>query len=144
VLTPVGYRCKECVRGQQATFETARALDFGLAVVIAAIGVGLAIVVLNYLSFWGLLASPVAGGGIAEVIRWAVRGRRSRLLPAAAAAGGALGVLPHLFLALGMLGLVRGGGLPTLGVAAISFIWPVAFGAIMISTVFYRLRGIRL
>jgi hypothetical protein len=43
-----------------------------------------------------------------------------------------------------MLGLVRGGGLPTLGVAAISFIWPVAFGAIMISTVFYRLRGIRL
>src|SRR4030043_298820 len=23
VLTPVGYRCRECVRGQQATFDTA-------------------------------------------------------------------------------------------------------------------------
>jgi len=144
VLTPVGYRCKECVRGQQAIFETAHVLDYGLAVVVAGIGVGLSIVILNYLRIWGLLAAPVAGGGIAEVIRWGVRGRRSRHLPLAAAVGGVVGVLPHVLLALGMLGPPRVGGPPTLGAAALSFIWPIAFGAIIISTLFYRLRGIRL
>ena len=35
VLTPTGYRCKECVRGQQKTFETATTLDYPLAFVIS-------------------------------------------------------------------------------------------------------------
>ena len=31
VLTPTGYRCKECIRGQQKTFDTSRPLDLPLA-----------------------------------------------------------------------------------------------------------------
>ena len=35
VLTPTGYRCKDCIRGQQKTFDTAVPLDFVWAGLIA-------------------------------------------------------------------------------------------------------------
>ncbi len=38
VLTPIGYRCKECIRGQQKKFDTAEWYDY-----ILAFGVGSAI-----------------------------------------------------------------------------------------------------
>src|SRR6266700_3112765 len=34
VLTPVGYRCRECVRGQQQVFETVVWYAFGLAALL--------------------------------------------------------------------------------------------------------------
>ena len=37
VLTPVGYRCKECVRGQQKVFETASWVDLLIAFIISGI-----------------------------------------------------------------------------------------------------------
>lgn len=145
VLTPVGYRCRECVRGQQKVFETAQWVDYPIAVILAAVGVGLAVGLLNYLGFWGLIAAPIAGGGLAEVVRWAVRRRRSRRLPLAAAVGGVLGVLPHLglpalALAMSLSGSVRA-GLLTGTLFAILF--PVLNGVLMVTTLYYRLRGIR-
>ena len=42
VLTPIGYRCKECVRGQLKVYDTAKGIDypllFGAVVTLAAIG----------------------------------------------------------------------------------------------------------
>ncbi len=146
VRTPVGYRCKECVRGQQKIFETAVGLDYAVAVILAAIGVAVAVGVLNFIGFWGLLVAPIAGGGLAEIIRWAVRRRRGRRLPRAAAIGGAAGVLPHLVFPIVSLVLVVGGGVGSsqalLGIL-FGTLWPLASGAIMISTLYYRLRGIR-
>ena len=37
VLTPTGYRCKQCVQGQQRSFDTARWVDYPLAFFTAAI-----------------------------------------------------------------------------------------------------------
>jgi hypothetical protein len=145
VRTPVGYRCKECVRGQQKIFETAVGLDYAVALVLAAIGVALAVGVLNFIGFWGLLVAPIAGGGLAEIIRWAVRKRRSRRLPLAAAIGGVLGVLPHLGLPVLSLVMALGSGVGSgvlLG-GLFATLWPLASGAIMVSTIYYRLRGIR-
>ena len=34
VLTPTGYRCKECVRGQQKVFDTAKWFDYPLAIIV--------------------------------------------------------------------------------------------------------------
>jgi len=85
VHTPVGYRCRECVRGQQTVFETARPIDYPIAAVVSAVGVGLGTSVLSILSFWGLIVAPVAGGALAGIVRWAVRRRRSRRLALAAA-----------------------------------------------------------
>jgi len=146
ILTPVGYRCRECVRGQQTIFETATKTDLPVAGIVAAIGVGAATAVLQVLGYWGLLVAPVAGGAIAEVIRWAVRRRRSRNLPLAAGVGGAVGLAVDLFVPV--LGAISSIGLGLdprlLGGLALSALWPLASGVLMIATLVARLRGIRL
>lgn len=149
VQTPVGYRCRECVRGQQKVFETARQIDLPLAFVISVVGVGIAIAILASLWIWGLIVAPIVGGVIAEVVRWATKRRRSRHLPIAAASGGLLGLLIYLVLGLYpylalLLSPARGSDFSMLSATLTTFIWPVAYGILMISTLYYRLRGIRL
>jgi hypothetical protein len=146
VLTPVGYRCKECIRGQQAGFDTALFRDYPIAFIIAAVGVGLGIGILGYLWYWiGFIFAPVVGGGLAEAIRIAVGRRRSRRLPFAAIIGGAVGVLPHLILSgVGIFSTAYTGiTLSWLGGIGLNLIFPLAYGFLMISTLFYRLRGIQ-
>jgi hypothetical protein len=145
ILTPVGYRCRDCVRGQQAVFETATKTDLPVAGILSAIGVGAATAVLQVLGYWGLLVAPVVGGAIAEIIRWAVRRRRSRSLPLAAGIGGALGLVPSLvFPVLGAISSLGMGLAPgILGGIALSAVWPLASGVLMIVTLVARLRGIR-
>lgn len=148
VLTPVGYRCPECVRGQQKVFDTSTSLDYVLAAGIAFVLVALATVLLIFLGFWGLFLSPVVGGGIAWIIQRAVRRRRSRRLPVVAAAGGALGTLAYMLLSVFpyLAAFIFGIGfdpaflisfLPTL-------LWPLAYGVLMIGTMYYRIKGIQL
>lgn len=144
--TPVGYRCPECVRGQQSVFETARPLDLPLAFIIAAIGVGIGSGLLSFVGFWGFFVAPVVGGLLAEAIRRSLRSRRSRHLPLVASIGGALGILPHLLIPLGgmIVSLFGGGGIGMLGSFALQGVWPLVSGALIISTLYYRLRGIRI
>lgn len=141
VRTPVGYRCRECVRGQQAKFETAGAWRLGAAAVIAAVGAGIGSFLLGFLGFWGLLLAPVAGGVIAEVVRWAVRRRHSRRLPLAAAAGAVVGVLGQT--ALRFAPAIVFGGL-NLGQLGFGLLWPVVHAVLMIGALYARLQGIRL
>lgn len=133
VQTPVGYRCRECVRGQQKVFETSLQIDYPIAGVVAAVSVGMATSILNYLFFWGLIVAPVVGGVIAEGIRFSVRRRRSPRVAWAAVGGAVAGVI--LYLLYGWF--FRGLGL-------ISLLWPIGYGVLMISTMYYRLRGISL
>ena len=146
VLTPVGYRCKECVRGQQSVFETARPADFVIAAVVSAVGTGIAVVLLNFLGFWGFFVAPIVGGGLAEIVRAAVRRRRGRKLPLVAALGGVVGVLPTLLptLALVIVSLSSGGGIEVLGGVLLSVVFPLVTGGLLLSALYYRLRGIRL
>jgi hypothetical protein len=146
VLTPVGYRCKECVRGQQSVFETARPVDFVIAAVVSAVGAGIAVALLNFLGFWGFFVAPFVGGGLAEIVRAAVRRRRSRRLPLVATIGGAIGVLPTLLptLALMIGSLLSGGGMEVLGGVLLSVVFPLVTGGLLLSALYYRLRGIRL
>jgi len=144
ILTPVGYRCRECVRGQQAIFETAKRWDLPVAFVVAGVCVGVATALLNFLGYWGLIVAPVAGGGVAELVRWAVRRRRSRHLALAAALGGAAGLLPLVLTPLAGLVLFRGLGLQAIGATAAGLLWPLASGALIVGTLYYRLRGTRI
>ena len=145
VLTPVGYRCKECVRGQQSVFETAQPLDFVVAAFISAVGAGVCVAVLNILGFWGFFVAPVAGGALAEVVRVATRRRRAQRLPLVAALAGAVGVLPTLLPAvwLVIVSLSAGGGVGVMGVL-LSIAYPLVTGGLLLSALYYRLRGIRL
>ncbi len=143
VRTPVGYRCRECVSQQQQVFETAVWYDYVLAVVLAAPLAGVAGALLLNLSYFVIFLAPVAGGVVAEVVRWAVRRRRGRYLPLAAASGFVLGCLPlFLFpLLVSFSGLFNRGGAGA-GVGLFSLLWALAYTVIGASTLFARLRGI--
>jgi hypothetical protein len=103
VQTPVGYRCKQCLGQQQAVFYTGGARDYVIGGLIALILGGLAGLVMFLLRgawFFGLILGPTIGIGVAEVVRWAVRRRRSRYLWLAVDGGILLGAVPGLLLAL--------------------------------------------
>ena len=82
VQTPVGYRCKECVGQQQAVFYSGGVGDYVIGAVIALVLGGVASYLMTLLGAWfiALILGPAIGIGIAEVVRLAVRRRRSRYL----------------------------------------------------------------
>ena len=66
VLTPTGYRCRECVRGRQKVFETAQWWDYPLTF-IAAGGISLlGSLVTSRLGFLTLFVAPIIGIIIAD------------------------------------------------------------------------------
>jgi len=145
VLTSVGYRCRECVRGQQKVFETALWYDYAVAAGVAAVLSGIAGALISRLGFFVIFLAPVVGGAIAEVVRWAVRRRRSRYLGYAAVGGAILGALPMFLLPL--LGVLLGAAGGEAGVAFGSLarlLWPGLYLFLSASTLYYRLRGIRI
>jgi hypothetical protein len=107
VRTPTGYRCKECVRGQLKTFDTAEWYDyllgFGAALILGFLASLLARVV-SGLSFIGwiliVLGAPTAGMVIAEGVRLVTRKHRSRPLFITIAVAVVLGALPIIILNL--------------------------------------------
>ncbi len=101
VRTPVGYRCKECVRGQQQTFFNASTRDqiiqAAISVVLGAVATGLVSLFLGMLGFYGLflafIAGSAVGGGIADLAHRAAgrrRGRYSWLVVAGGIGAGAM------------------------------------------------------
>ncbi len=103
VQTPVGFRCPQCVRSQQAIFYTATPLDYAIAVVVGLVVSTIAAFILGQVGiFLALILGPVAGGVIAGVVHWAIRRRRGRwiwLVVSGCIVTGALVValLPFLF-----------------------------------------------
>lgn len=145
IQTPVGYRCAECVRGQQAVFETARGFDYVIAAVLGAVGVGLAVYLLSFLGAWGLFLAPVLGGMLAGIIRTAVRRRRSRQLSLAASLGGVLAVLVNIGLVLASIAYALGQTLSFTVVLrqGLMILWPLAHGFLVIIVMYFRLKANR-
>lgn len=87
VRTPVGYRCKECVRGQQDKFYTAttsnQALGYGAAA-LSGLLLGIAAILFGIFAggFFGILIAifigPAIGGGLAALIFRAAGRKRAR------------------------------------------------------------------
>jgi hypothetical protein len=139
VLTPTGYRCKECVRSQQKTFDTAEWYDFVIAFVLAGLLAYLGSLIVFRIGFFTLFVAPIAGVIIAEIIRLAVRRRRARRLFLVAALGALLGSLPLLAnLVLG--GLLAGG----IGYILFPLLWQGYYTFTVTSTLYYRMRGIQI
>jgi hypothetical protein len=142
VRTPVGYRCKECVREQQQVFETASTIDYPIAFIISAVVGFAATWLLTFLGIFGLLVAPAVGVGVAEVVRRAVRGHRARHLPTAAAVGAAVGAAP--FIVRGVIEFVLSlSGLQGLWWGALGLLWPAVYAFLIVSSLYWRLRGIR-
>ena len=136
VLTPTGYRCRECVRGQQKIFETAKSTDYLIAFIVAALLSAIGAWISSFISFFTILLAPVAGTVIAEALRLATGRRRSPLLFRVAIAGVAVGAAPLVLLPL--LFLLTGGGLG--GIFGV--IWPILYAALAAPITYYRLSGL--
>lgn len=142
VLTPTGYRCKECVRGQQKIFDTTRWWDYPIAVVTAGVLSYVGSLITSVFGFFTILVAPVAGMIIAEAVRFVVRKRRSKTLTLLAAAATLIGALitPLVQLVLSLVFITSGQGLSLL----LGLLWPAVYAVLVTSTMYYRLKGIRL
>lgn len=93
VLTPVGYRCRECVRQHEDKFFNANQYDylivFAVSAVLAAIG-GAIIKVVGFLLLIIIIGVPV-GGAISEAALRMTQRRRGRYSGHIAAAGVVVG-----------------------------------------------------
>lgn len=143
VQTPTGYRCRECVRGQQKKFDTAGPLDYLLAPLAAALLSFLGSFFVQFLGFFTLILAPVIGGVIAEVVKRIIRGRRSKPLFYLIAAAVLAGTLPLLLASL--LPLFAGVSYGSVNLyGLLPLIYRAAYVLLCIGTVYYRLSGIRL
>lgn len=101
VQTPVGYRCRECVREHQNIYYNATAKDdwiaLGISFVVAAVAtpiVGFFLSVAGWFSFIiAIVAGGAAGSAVAQIIRQAVGRRRSRNMRFFALAGILVGIV---------------------------------------------------
>jgi len=141
VLTPTGYRCKECVKGQQRIFEAARWWDYPLTFLTAGVLSSLGSLIAGLFGFFTILLAPVAGMIIAEAVRFVIRRRRSKPIPVIAVAatlvGGLVVPVANTLFALINFYIHTAGGL-------LNLLWPAVYAILAASTVFYRLKGIRI
>ena len=150
VLTPTGYRCRECVRSQQKKFDTAEWYDFIVAFVVAgfgsAIASGLILIVSNF--FFGLLVlfiAPGAGAVIGNLVLRFIKNRRSRPLFTTAVVGMVVGALPALITVSlpALLGLLSGGGIRGLG-GLLPAIWEVVYLFMAVPAAYTQISGLRI
>lgn len=149
VLTPTGYRCRDCVRGQQKTFETAQNIDYPLAFVIAGAVAWAGSLLAPIMFFLTIFIAPVAGTLAAEAVRFATRRRRSKLLFQLAAAGAALGsfvpFLLKVFYTLSLYAAYTANPFGGSGISLIlSLLWPGLYAILVTTTVYYRLAGVNI
>ena len=103
VRTPVGFRCKQCVRALQSVYFTARASDFliagGVVFALSVVAGGLVPFLVRLIPFYAWLAmilvAPAVAGIVAEAARRSIGRRRGRHLEwvacGAAVAGSGIG-----------------------------------------------------
>jgi len=147
IHTETGYRCPECIRGQQKIFDTARWHDFVLGIIVALCLSAIGSILSNIIGFFVLLLSPLAGIVIAEAVRFIIRRRRNRLLFKLVATAVFLGgLIPSMSsLIILIAGLTAGGvNLALAGTSLFSLLWPVIYSVIAASSCYYRLSGIQL
>ena len=101
VLTDVGYRCKECIRGVQSSYFNASSTDniigFAVGFIVTAIASPIAGFIFGFVPFFFgiIIAFAVgsgAGGTLAQIIRASVGRRRGRYLRHFTLAGIILGI----------------------------------------------------
>jgi MFS family permease len=150
VRTPIGYRCKECVRGQQKIFDTALWSDYVIVfftgAVLSAIASIIALLITSIV--WGIFVivlGPLAGAVMGNIARRLVKNRRSNALNIMFAVGIVMGALPMLLvLGLGGLLVMLSGGADVLGgIASLApLLWQFAYLATAVPSAYSQFSGI--
>jgi len=101
VLTPVGYRCQDCVNAQQKVFYADfRPVHYLIAAVVALPLALIAGWLVPSLGWFAIILGPLAGAGIAEAARWAIRQRRGQYTWLVVCGCIVVGALPQLLFIL--------------------------------------------
>lgn len=141
--TPVGYRCKQCVRQHDDKFFTAGQNDYVMVAAVCGIASAIAAGIVQQISipsiFLIFIAIPL-GGGIAELALRLTQRRRGRqtatIAVAAVAMGGIVGSLIHMTLLLGRFPPIQ----LAISVMTANFSIPILIG-IMAFFAYSRFRG---
>jgi hypothetical protein len=98
VLTPVGYRCRQCVRQQQDTYFNAQTLDYLIAAGVSLVLSFMAAAILSRFGwfFIAFFLAPVAGGLIGTAVFRLTGKRRGRYTAIIVGGAVVLGALPFL------------------------------------------------
>ncbi len=150
VRTPTGYRCKECVRGQQAKFDTAQWYDYVIVfftgAVLSAIASLIALVITSII--WGIFViglGPLAGTLMGNLARRFVKNHRSNWLNIVFVAGIVAGTLPML-LALGLgslFAMLAGGGNIMSNIFALGpLLWQFAYLVTAVPAAYSQFSGL--
>jgi len=101
VRTPVGFRCKACIRAQQSSFFTAHWYDYVIALGVSTILSIPAGALASLAGWWfAMIVSPIAGGLIGGLVHRAVGRRRGKWTWLATGVGMVVGALGALSLTL--------------------------------------------
>lgn len=130
--TPVGYRCKDCIKEQQETFYTALWYDHITATAVTIPLAAIASAIIPSIGWLTIFIAPFAGTLIAELVRLVTGRRRGRWLPLVVSASIVVGTAPAL------LGGLIGFALYSFYVGSI--LWQVVYLALAISSAYYRLK----
>jgi hypothetical protein len=135
--TPVGYRCRECVREQEDVFFSATPVHYLLAIMITLPMALLAGFFAPVVGFWVIFIAAAAGAVIGRVVFRLIGRRRGRWLPHVVAATVVFGAV--VWLALPLLQLILA---PGEGMALLDFrlIWRIVYAVIAASSAFYQVR----
>ena len=138
VRTPTGYRCRECVKGQQRMFDTSEWYDYLTGFVVAALLSAVASFLVTFVGGigffgWFLIAAgaPTAAVAITEGVRMVTGRRRSRALFITVVVAIVLGALPIILLQVFSMNLF-------------GILFQVIYLVIAIPVVYSRLSGIQL
>ena len=142
ILTPIGYRCPECIRSQEKKYDTAQITDYVLACLLSAGIAFLGSYVARFLGFFTLLIAPVVSMLISEGVLKLTRGRSSTLLTHLVLISAIVGSLPLLLAGLYTMSIY----LSVYGISAIgsflSIIWQAGYTIIMATTLRARTKGL--
>ena len=108
VRTPVGYTCRQCVRGHEDKFFEGTLVDYGLVAATCALGGALTAFALTFIGGFlilGFIIAPAIGGAAAQIALQLTRRRRGRYSGMVAAGGVLAGGIASALLLLGGLGI---------------------------------------
>ena len=138
IHTPTGYRCRECVKGQQKAFNTSEWYDYLFGFIVAMLLSAVAAFLVTFVGRigffgWFLIAAgaPTAGVAIAEGVRLVTGKRRSRPLFMTVAAGVGVGALPVILIQV-------------LSTNLFGIVFQIIYLVIVVPLVYSRLSGIQL
>lgn len=143
ILTPTGYRCKECVAAQQKTFDTTKPFDPVIGFVISALISFAGSWLVPRIGFFTIFIATGLGTLIYQAVRLAVNKRRSKALNWAILAGALVGALPTMIPEIIAVFTLSGDAIS----ATMNFlplIWRIVYAAIVASSAYAQTKGIRL